>query len=543
MLDVVILNARIIDGTGAAPIFGDVGIKGDEIVQVGYLKDASAKMKVDAQGLTLAPGFWDPHTHAEYGAILDRRLEGFVRQGVTTVITGNCGSSVFPRPRHTSVLAVPDGIEDLQWNGLREYAAIVHKLGTPINSSPLLANGSIRYEVMGNDPRKPTPEEMQRMLDLVEQGMREGALGLSSGLDYIPSLYSDTDELVEFCKVVARYDGIYTSHTRDCSPIYAYSYHADEVLAPAEERALHLNGVLEVIEIGRRSGARVHVSHLHASGIVGTEMAAIREARRRGIDVTVDAMSYNVSYSIRADKLLLRVKERSPDLVNLSPEEVKHRLQDPNFRRELSLRPQLRRHLSPETAGTWELSRTKHGKWDGLTVAEVAAQEGTTPVEMMFRLLLDEDHPACIVPPASAIRPVPKEQCTDPLIMPESDALTEDLKDPYGRYSARGYVATVRFWEMARDYGVPEEEIVRRMTSYPARRFGVWDRGVIAPGQKADIVLFSPEEYRGTATTHEPFALAEGMHWIFVNGQPILADGERTDHLPGRILLKNWSDA
>jgi N-acyl-D-aspartate/D-glutamate deacylase len=249
-------------------------------------------------------------------------------------------------------------------------------------------------------------------------------------------------------------------------------------------------------------------------------------------------MSYNVSYSIRSDMLLRRVKERSPDLIDLPLAEVKARMQEPAFRDELSRRPQLRRHISPERAGTWELSRTGERGWDGRTVGELAAAEGITPVEMMFRLILDEEHPVGIVPPASIVKPVPKEQIDDPLIMPISDALASDPAEPYGTYSARGFASTVRYWEMARDYGMPEEEIVRHLTTLPARRFGVWDRGAVAVGQKADLLLFAPADYRTTADTHEPFNLAAGMHWIFVNGQPILENGKRTDHRPGQVLLK-----
>lgn len=538
MVEFVIRNARILDGTGAPATFGDVGIQGGRIAFVERGNMLRGDVEVDADGLTLAPGFWDPHTHLEYDMLLDQSQAGLVAQGVTTTITGNCGTSMYPTKSLRGVLTNSAGLEQFEWRGMREYADLVHQRGTPINSSPLIANGSIRYEVMGNEDRRATSDEMSQMLSLLEAGMKEGALGLSSGLDYIPSLYSDTDELVEFCKVVAQYGGIYASHTRDCSPIYAYSYHAKEVLAPAHERALHLNGVLELIEIGRRSGARVHLAHLHASGIIGTEMAAVREARNQGVDISVDAMSYNVSYSIRSDLLLRRVKERSPDLVDLPLDEVKARMLDPHMQDELSRRPQLRRHISPERAGTWELSRTGSKNWDGRTVAELAAEQGKSHVEMMFSLILDDEHPVGIVPPASVVKPVPVEQIMDPLIVPISDALASDPAEPYGTYSARGYVSTVRYWEMAKAYGMSEEEIVRHLTTLPARRFGVWNRGAVAVGQQADLVLFSPDEYKAMADTHEPFNLAVGMQWIFVNGKPILENGTRTDALPGRILLK-----
>lgn len=541
MLDYLLKNARIIDGTGLPVTFGDVGVKDGEIVVIDGRLELPAQTVIDVDGLTLAPGFWDPHTHLEHDVIFDQRMSGLVYQGVTATVTGNCGWSMYPRKNIDNNPTVSRLLDGIEWDGITGYANLVHERGTPINSSPLIANGSLRYEVMGNESRKPTAAEMKQMLDLLETGMKQGALGLSSGLDYVPSLFSDTDELVDFCKVVARYGGIYASHTRDCSPIYAYSYHAEEVLAPAEDRAVHLNGVLELIEIGRRSGARVHLSHLHASGIVGTEMAAVRESRRQGVDISVDAMSYNVSYSIRSDVLLRHVRGRVPDLAVMDLEEVKQLMRNPEKRRELSLRPQLRRHLSPETAGTWELSRTGARNWDGRLVAEVAAERGVTPVDMMFELMLDEENPVGIVPPASSVRPVPFEQLNDPLIMPESDALASNPDDPYGRYSARAFVSTVRYWEMARAYGIPEELIIQRMTTLPARRFGVWDRGAIAVGQKADIVVFSPDDYRGVADTHNPFELARGIEWVFVNGEPIMERGAQTERLPGQIMLRKSS--
>jgi len=541
MMDYIIRNARIIDGTGAPATYGDVEISGSKIAAVGKIGKDNASHEIDATGLTLAPGFWDPHTHLEYTVLLDQDLNGFVAQGVTTVITGHCGSSVFPKKRlRSSMPTLGKHLEGLDWQGLRQYADLVHSRGTPLNSSPLIGNGSLRSEVIGNQDRRATPEEMQHMLGLLEQGLREGALGMSSGLDYIPSLYSDTDELVEFAKLLAKYGAVYASHTRDCSPIYAYSYHAEEVLAPADERGLHLKGVLEVIDIGKRSGARVHVAHLHTSGIIGTEMAAIRQARRQGLDISVDSIAYNVSYSIRSDTLVRHIREHSADLIDRPLDEMKKRMRHPEFRDELSRRPQLRRFISPERAGTWELSRTGNPDWDGRTVGEIAADLGKTPVEFMFERLLDEEHPVGIVPPASKVKPVPVELIDDPLIFPCSDTLgTDPEEDPYcNRYSARGFVATVRYWEMARDYGVSEEEIVRHMTSLPARRFGIWDRGVIAVGQKADIILFSPDDYRGIADTHHPFEPAQGMHWVFVNGQPILEESGRTGRLPGEVLLK-----
>jgi N-acyl-D-amino-acid deacylase len=537
-IDYIIRNARIIDGTGAPATRGDVAISSDTVVAVGDRLPHSAAQEIDADGLTLAPGFWDPHTHFEYDVILDQRQEGFIAQGVTTLITGNCGSSMFPTKRVKGSLGTGKLLEEYNWNGMREYADVVSRRGTSINSSPLIANGPLRYDVIGNEDRRATPEELQQMKDVLERGMREGALGMSTGLDYIPSLFADTDELVELTEVVAKYGGVYASHTRDCSPIYAYSYHAEEVLAPAEDRAAHLHGVLELIEIGRRTRARVLLSHLHTSGIIGTEMAAVRQARREGIDVVVDAITYNVSTSIRSDVLLLSEKELAPDLVDLPLQEVKALFRKPEFRHELSLRPQARRYLSPERAGTWELSRTGARGWDGRTVGDVAAEKGISSVDMMFDLMLDEHNPVCLVPPASLVRPVPYEMLADPLVIPESDALMTDPADPYGKYSARAHVAMVRYWEMAREQGLPEEEIIRKMTSLPARRFDIWDRGTIGVGQKADIVVFSPDDFRGVADTHNPFAPAEGMHWVFVNGVPVMEQRGRTDNLPGKIILR-----
>jgi len=543
MMDTVVRNARIIDGTGSPTTYGDVGIAGSTIVAVGKISSGVATREIDASGLTLAPGFWDPHTHFEHAVLVDQDLGGLVAQGVTTVITGNCGSSMFPKKHpHFSTPAEIKRLEGLDWHGLHQYATLVHSRGTPINSSPLIGNGDLRREVIGNDDRRATPEEMQHMLALLEQGLNEGALGMSSGLDYIPSMLSDTDELVAFAKLLAKHGAVYASHYRDCSPIYGYSYHAEEVLAPADERARHLNGVLEVIEIGKRSGARVHVSHLHASGIIGTEMAAIRQARRQGVDISVDAMAYNVSSSIRSDVLLHHVNGRCIDLVDMPLDVLKQRMRDPEFRDELSHRPQLRWYLSPERAGTWELSRTGNPDWDGRTVGEIAADLGKTPVDLVFELMVDEEHPVGIVPPAFKVKPLSVEQIDDPLISPCSDALGVDPEDPYSKYSARSFVATVRYWEMARGYGISEEEIVRHMTSLPARRFGIWDRGVIAVGQKADIILFSPDDYRGAADTHHPFEPAQGMQWVFVNGQPILEESRRTGRLPGEILLKKPDD-
>ncbi|MBI4277722.1 MAG: amidohydrolase family protein [Armatimonadetes bacterium] len=540
MLDVLIKNGRVIDGTGNPWYRANVGIRGDRIAYIGTL-EPEARQVVDAAGCAVTPGFWDVHTHSEFQLLIEPDMLGYTFQGITTVVSGNCSFGIYPDKRHKAQEFTPSEAgqyRDLEWSSLEGYAAPVNRKGTSVNSIPLIGHGTIRWTVMGNEQRAPRPDELKKMEDLLREGMRQGAAGMSTGLDYVPSRFAEIEELVALGGVLRETGGIYASHTRWVSPLYAYSYNANEVLCPTEDRARHIEGIREAIEIGRRAEIPVQISHLHTSAVIGTEMAMIHQARREGVDVTVDAMSYNVPFSTLSDTLLTLTKTRSPEYADVPWEEYCAMLRRPEVRERMSRSPQYRRYFWPETAPRWRLAQTGDPAMDGRSVGEVAKERGMSPVDLMFDLVLDRSRRILIVPPEEVLVELPREQITDDLIMMGSDHLQGDPKDPYARTSPRGFAAVPRYLEHAQRFGQSLETTVRQLSSLPAARFGFPERGTIAPHQIADALVFRPEEVRGRATMADPLQLAEGMRYVFIAGQPVIAAGKHTDRRPGRVLLR-----
>ncbi|MBI4277721.1 MAG: amidohydrolase family protein [Armatimonadetes bacterium] len=540
MLDALIKNGRVIDGTGNPWYRANVGIAGDRIAYIGT-QGLEARQIIDATDQVVAPGFWDVHTHNEFELLRTADIDGFIFQGITTIVTGNCSWGVHPDKRHKALEFTPSEAEeyrDLDWSGIEGYAALLNRKGATVNSIPLIGHGTIRWTVMGNEKRPPTPEELSRMQDLLHEGMRQGAVGMSTGLDYVPSCFADTDELVALGQTLRETGGMYVTHTRYVSQVYAYSYNAHEVMCPTEDRARHIEGHREALEVGRRAEIPVQISHLHTSGVIGTELAMIHQARREGVDVTVDSMAYNVPWCPRSDFLLRICQTRAPDYAHLPQEEFRRLLTTPEFRVRMSASPNFRRFFSPLTAGKWRLARTGNPELDGRSVAEIAAERKKTPVDVMFDVVVDVDHPALLVPPESVIQDLPREQITDDLIMMGSDAIDRHPGDPYLKATARGWAAIPRFLEHAQRFGQPLEHSVRRLASMPAARFGFPDRGTIALRQMADIIVFRQEQVKAKATLMDPYRPAEGMSHVLIGGQTVIENGTMTGRRPGRVLLR-----
>ena len=546
-LDLVVAGARVIDGCGNPWFYGDVGVRGDRVAAVGRPGTLQAPAVVEAGGRYVCPGFIDPHTHSDVSILLHPRADSAVRQGVTTHVTGNCGMSAAPvseAHRDDAVRNWDHYAWDLagvawDWRTFGQYLKALGRAGHAINIAPLVGHGALRLAVVGFAARAVGERELARMERLLDEAMRAGAHGMSSGLVYPPGCFADTDELLRLCRVVARYGGIYTSHVRG-------------------ERETILEAVAEAIAIGRAAGVAVEVSHnapkWGAPEDASANLALMEQARREGLDVTTDNDAH--------PELAPRLSRALPQpLLDVSRAELLALLADP------ARREQLRRDIAEDALpGAGYLGLVRHGRFErivilhagrhpelrGRSVADIAAARCRDPFDVfldliveeeddvvgIFDYILEDDIRALLRSPIAMVS-------SDGLVMPPAD----DIDDPalywpcsYGEYA--GILA--RF---VREEGVLRlEEAVRKMTSFPAQRFGLHDRGVLRPGLKADLVVFDLERVQDRATNRFPHSYpfaniphlhAEGFDWVIVNGEPVIADGEHTGALPGRVLRRS----
>jgi N-acyl-D-amino-acid deacylase len=545
-LDLVIAGARVVDGCGNPWFRADVGVRGDRIAAVGPPGTLEAPHRVEAGDRYLTPGFIDPHTHSDVSLLLHPRADSVVTMGVTTHVIGNCGMSAAPLSeahRDDAVQNWGHYAWDLSaaawdWRTFRQYLGALARAGHAINIAPLVGHGALRLAVVGFAERAVTDRELGRMERLLDEAMRAGAHGMSSGLVYPPGCYASTEELVRLCRVVARHHGIYTSHVRG-------------------ERETILEAVAEAIAIGRAAGVPVEVSHnapkWGAPEDASANLALMERARLEGHDVTTD----NDMHAELAPPLSRALPQ---PVLDLGRDELLRLLRDPQ-RRE-----QLRRDVAADVLpGAGYTGLVRHGRFDrivilhaarqpelrGRSVAAIAAERGRDPFDVFLDLVVDNEDDVVGIFDYIAEDDI-RALLRSPLAMVSSDGLVmppaDELDDPalywpcsYGEYA--GVLA--RF---VRDEGVLRlEEAVRKMTSFPAQRFGLHDRGVLRPGLKADLVLFDLGRVRDRATNPAPHSYpfenvphrhAEGFDWVLVNGVPVIADGDHTGALPGRVLKR-----
>lgn len=497
--DIIFRDAQIIDGTGAAPLRGDLAVRNGRVAALGQLDaEATAPKVFDAAGRYLAPGFIDVHTHCE-GDLLERpEAANFVRMGVTTIVTGNCGSS------YTTL-----------GDALTSHA----RSGIGINLASLVGHNSIRREVMDNAARDPSTTEIEAMVSLVGQAMKDGAFGISTGLIYTPGIWAKTDEIKELAREAARHGGIYVSHMRS-------------------EGTSVTEAISEALEIGRYAGCPVQLSHFKITSpkrfgesTVTTQM--VRDARRRGQDVTVDQYVYTASST--------GIKTMLPDwAVEGTTTDVARRLAAPELRetilngiveeRRAAGRPDLSYAVvafcraEPEISGKniLELARERKGDTSWRAQAEVVADIMTSGgAGMVFHSMAEED-----------VRRI----AAFPFTMFASDSGVREFGK--GVPHPRGYGNNARVLSnYVRALKVLSvEEAVRKMSSLPAWRFGLADRGVIRPGAFADLVLFDLARVHDPATFEKPHAYAEGFDYVLVNGVPVVENGEVTGARSGKVL-------
>lgn len=527
MFDLLIRNAKIIDGTGAPWFRGDVAVSAGKIARVAQRIECECEAKeiIDAAGFAVAPGFIDVHSHDDVVSFVDPVNRPKLEQGVTTVINGNCGLSAFPVTSSTSGLlggylaSLGVGV-DFTWSSYAEFARVVSQKGLGANAGFLAPHGAIRIAVMGMENREPTRDELDEMKRLTAQCMEEGAYGLSSGLIYPPGMFSKPEEIIELCKVVARYGGLYACHMRD-------------------EGTREKESIEEVIRVGREAGLPVHIAHHKVTGksnwgLSAKTLASIRSAREEGVDITLDAYPYPAGSTQLAALL--------PPWVHAGGEQqMVARLIDK------STRAQIREYI--ENRRDWQNFIAEMESWDsvlvtaalnhpefiGKTLGAIGLETGKEPLEALFDLLSEVGYGAMMVVFMACEQDV-AAIISDPYVMIASDAVPDvgvGLPHPRGRGT---FPKVLRF---ARETGrMTIEEAVRKMTSMPACRFGLAEKGLIKEGMHADITVFDIARVAETNSYLEPRLKPVGIKHVVINGRIVVCDGVATGTCAGRLLLK-----
>ncbi|MEO8372255.1 MAG: D-aminoacylase [Candidatus Solibacter sp.] len=495
--DVLIRNARVIDGTGNAWLRADVAVKDGRIALVGKVPAAAtATRTIDARERVVAPGFIDVHTHVEGGVERNPRADNFLLDGVTTVITGNCGSSEL---------------------NLSAWFDKLAKLGLGINVGSLVGHNTVRREVMGAVNRQATAEETARMQALVDRAMREGAVGFSTGLEYVPGIYSNTAEVVALAKAAAAYGGVYTSHMRD-------------------EGIHEIDAINEAVSVGREAGMKVEISHLKIDrrsvwGASDQSLALIEKYRRQGVDVVADQYPY--------DRAATNLGIRLPGWA-LANGQIKQRLAEPETRRKIAqeMKQNLETMGEPDYGFATVARFAATPAYEGKTISEVNALKGRGPgvdneietifdlmnaggASMIYHLMGDVDIERFMRYPFTAIA---------------SDGGVTELG--VGNPHPRSYGTNARVLaEYVRARGVLTlEDAIRRMTSLPARTFSLRDRGLVREGLAADLVLFDPARVQDKSTYAQPHQYSQGFDVVLVNGQIVVDGGKLTAARPGQPL-------
>jgi N-acyl-D-amino-acid deacylase len=543
--DLVLSNGKIVDGCGNPWFWGDLGIRDGRVAALAPAGALRGARVMDAAGRYVTPGFIDVHTHSDLSILVNRCAESAVRQGCTAHIVGNCGMSPAPlddahldEMRHYWGRISDQPEVTWTWRSFGQYLEALEQGGLGINLGALAGHAALRMAVMGMEDRAPTPGELQRMGALLAEAMRAGAFGLSTGLVYPPGCFARTEEIIALCRVIAGDHGLYTSHIRG-------------------ERETILEAVAEAIHIGRTAGVAVQISHnapkFGAPCDATANLRLVDEARQRGQDVTVDNDVHTDLGPALVSGLPQHIQERpTAEIVRL--------LLDPAQRRQIQ--DEIVQDRKPAFGPSGLL---KHGQWQritllhapetprlvGKTIADIAGQTGDDPFEVYFNLIvangdaaeaifdyIDEAnirillrHPAVMI-------------CSDGQVLADAGFLNDP--PPYSPCSYGEFPGVLERY--VRDQPVLTlEEAIRKMTSFPAQRFGLLDRGVLRPGAWADVVVFDLERIHDRATNlyphtfpfeNYPHQYPQGIDIVLVNGVPVVEDGAHTGALPGHVLRR-----
>jgi N-acyl-D-amino-acid deacylase len=526
--DVIIKGGDVYDGTGGPPLHADIGITGDRIAVIGDLAAASAPTTIDAKGLAVAPGFINMLSHSEVSLIVDGRSMGELKQGVTTQIFGESSMGPLNEDMKRRIVASQGDLKfDIQWTTLSEYLTWLEKHGISQNVASFIGAPTIREYVIGLEDKPPTPDQLARMRELVRREMAAGALGITTALIYPPAFFARTDELIELCKVAAKYKGKYAAHRR------------------SEGNRL-IEAIQETIRISREAGVPAEIYHLKAAGQpnwpkMEQAIAMIEEARSKGLKITADMYLYTAG-GTGLDAAM------PPWVFDGGADAAYKRLQDPATRNKIAA------EIRTPT-NSWENLYLLAGSPDkllllgfksealkplsGKTLAEIARMRGKDPVETIMDLVLEDRSRIGTIYFLMSEDNI-KKQIRQPWVSFGSDGAS---MAPEGVFLRSG--AHPRFYgNFARLLGkyVRDEKVitlgeaVRRLSSLPATNLGLDHRGVLKPGMFADVVVFDPRTIADRATFEQPHQFSVGVKHVFVNGAQVLKDGEHTGAKPGKAL-------
>ena len=531
MYDLILRNGCVMNGTGSPWYRADIALATNCIEAIARNLEGNGIREIDASGLVVAPGFIDLHAHSDVTLLVNPRAESLVRQGITTQLVGHCGFSAAPvRPecreafRRDSFVLSYQGYE-WTWDDIAGYREALASTQPAINVATLVGHGALRHYAMGQAARLATDREMALMKAELNKALEQGARGLSSGLTYAPGRFSDVEELVELGKVIRRHNGIYHTHMRDYTRFL-------------------LESIEEAIRVGEAAGIPVNLSHMYPAarpfwGETAHKATALVEgARQRGVEVTFDITPWTRGGGPYMQML--------PDWAQEGGiTSLKKRLQDPQTRREIA--HQLEKG-APDWKGwfktDWEdqliaqTGREQNRSWAGHTIAELAEERGLPPSETALLLLLEDDGQYCVAPTIKSQDDI-NHILSHPLGVPITDGMA---LAPYGVLShptmPRSYGTFPRvLGRYARDWGVLSmESAVQKMTSVPAQRMGISDRGVLSPGLYADITVFDPETIIDRETYQNPHAFPAGIEYVIVNGQLVVERETQHDIYPGKVL-------
>ncbi|HUE64384.1 MAG TPA: amidohydrolase family protein [Rhizomicrobium sp.] len=506
--DLLIANGKIVDGSGGPWRQGNVAIKGDTIVYVG---DAPVRAKkiIDAKGQAVSPGFIDMHAHSEFGLSLDGRGLGKITQGVTTEVLGehlSAGPVLGPAVDDPMMITPP---VKRSWTTLGGFFDFLTKKGIGPNVVSYVGAGQVRASVMGYENRTPTAAEMGKMKELIAQAMQEGAFGLSAGLVYVPNSFDTTAQMIELAKVAAGYGGIYSVHMR-----------------AGEGNA----GLLETIQIAK--GAHIPTEIFHVGMTVAHDpnfARIVEQARSEGIDITANAYPYTVGWTYVRQLIPVWAQEGDASAITA-------RLKQPEVRARVVKEMQQK----PGQYAAWTVS-SANLKFDGHTFKQIADSMHESVEEAMVDFLVAQKAEGFQIGPADpSMDQKEAETFKYPWVDVGSDgiALPAGVHTSFGRPHPRSFgTFTHILADVVRNRHVLTlEEAVRKMTSQPANRLGIKDRGQLREGMKADVVVFNPETVRDTSTYAKPDQYSQGIAWVLVNGMAVVADGKPTNALPGRVL-------
>ena len=525
--DVLITNGRVVDGTGAPWFRADIGITGDRIAAIGQLDDREAKVRIDATNLVVAPGFIDMLGQSEFNVLVDPRAASKITQGITTEITGE-GSSIAPLNDALVKSAQPqyDRFKiTLDFRTLDQYFARLERQRPAINVGSFVGAGGVRAYVVGQGQRAATPEEIEQMKALVGQAMEQGALGVSTSLQYVPGRFASTDEIVELARVAKKYGGIYISHQRS-------------------ESSQIMPSLDEVFAISERAGIPAEVWHLKTAykanwGRMPSVLKYFEAARARGLDVTFNMYPYDRASNGLDACLPLWVREGGL-------EQMLARLKDP------SQRERIKRDMDDPNTKDWENQWYGSGggagvmvstvldpalrKWEGKNLVKIGKEMGKDPrdaamdlviadrgeTSVIISIMREDDVRAALVHPMMSIG-------TDSGARAEDGPLSESKSHP----RAWGSFPRVLGKYVREEKLLSLEEAIRRFTSRPAGRVGIADRGVLRPGFKADITIFNPDTVRDVSTFEDPTHYSQGIEHVLVNGKAVISSGKITAERPG----------